>query len=218
MAGITVHMCAMAACRRSARLAPLAKEKVLTPTKVSKKVLLSKSVKVEPCASPQEVCARGLEVPTPPSSGSKRKLPFEIDRTLHSESVRPLSRRESEKITDSFRIVKQEVCEVDKDVKPPPLDLSSRRGTRKTKVEAAESTSDLKKPVARARREKSKTDENASHESKVRPRKTKKEKTDAAVLLNVKEEGWSAEQVETGNKIALLATGPSLDLAAKTSK
>ncbi|KAG0606665.1 hypothetical protein M758_9G158900 [Ceratodon purpureus] len=217
VAEITLHMCAMAACRRSARLAPLATQKVVTPTGGSKKVSLAKSLKVEPCTSPEEVCAQGLEIPTPPSSGSKRKLAFEKDRTVRSKSVRPIACRESEKITHSFRVVKQEVCEVDKDVKPLPVGLSSRRATRKAKVEATESADNVKKPVVRGRREKSKTDDNASLELKARPtvkKKIKKEKTDAAPLLNAKDESGSTAKVESG---ALVATGPSLALAAQAT-
>lgn len=219
MAGITLRMCAMAACRRSARLVPLAKQKVVTPTDTSKTILLSKSVKLEPCTSPQEVCAQ-LEVPTP-SSGSKGiELAFERDRTLRNKSVRSLSRRESEKITDSFRVVKQEVCDVDKDVNILPLDFSSRRVTKRAKVEATELKDDIKKPVVRAKWEKSKTDETASHETKTRPtvkRKIKKEKTDAPLLSTVKQESGSAEKFETSNEIALLAIGPSLDFAAQAT-
>ena len=219
MAGITLRMCAMAACRRSARLVPPAKQKVDTPTDTSKTILLSKSVKLEPCTSPQEVCAQ-LGVPTS-SSGSKRELAFENDRTLRNKCIRSLPRRESEKITDSFRIVKQEVCDVDKDVSILPLDLSSRRVTKRAKVEATQLKDDIKKPVVRAKWEKSKTDETASHETKTRPtvkRKIKKEKTDAPQLSNVKQESGSAEKVETSNEIALLAIGPSLDFAAQASK
>lgn len=215
VAGITVRVCAMAACRRSARLAPHVKQEDVTPTDISKKVLLSKSVKIEP----QEVRAPGLEASAPPRSGRKRKLGFEKDRISLTTSIHSLPRRKSEKITDSFKVVKQEDCHVD--VKPLPVDVPSLRGTKKPKVEATEATDDIKKPIVFVRRERSKTEADSLPKAKVRPtvkREIKREKTNVATLPNVKEERCSPEKVEEGNEIALLATGPSLDVAAQASK
>lgn len=201
-----MRMCAMAACRRSARLAPLAKREVVTP---AKKLLLSKSVKVEP----QEVRAQGLEAAAPSSSGNKRRLGFEKDRI---SPIHSLPRRKLEKITDSFKVVKQEDCNVDKDVKPEPVGLPSLQGTKKPKVESMEAMDDIKKPNVFVRREKSKTEAGSLPKSKVRPtakRESKREKTNAAALLTVKE-----EKVVEGNEIAVLATGSSLDAVEQASK
>jgi hypothetical protein len=80
---------------------------------------------------------------SPPTSSSQCQLAFEKNRALHNKSICPLSCRESEKSTDSFTIVQQEVHEVDKDVESLPPNLSSCRVIKKVKVEAIELTVDI---------------------------------------------------------------------------
>lgn len=214
MAGTTVRVCAMAACRRSTRLAPVVKQEVISPTDVSKKVLLSKSVKVEP----QEVLAQGLQASAPSRSRSKRKPDFEKERISLTKSIHSLPRRKSEKVTDSFKVVKQEDYQ---DVKPQPVDWHNLQGPKKPKVEATEETDDIKTPIVFVRRTKLKTEADILPKAKIRPtpkKEVKRKKTNTAAPQNVKDESRSVENVEGGNEIALLGTEPSLDLAVPASK
>lgn len=145
VAGAVVRACVMAACRRSARLAPLVKQEVVTP----KKALLSKTVKVE------------------------------------QEAV------QSEKITGSFKVVKQEA-----DVKPLQTDMPNRRGRKKPKIEAED---DTKEPIVFVRRERT--------HSLPKAKAVKIEKPNAATLVKVKD-----ERVDEGNEIvSLAAAGPLLN-------
>ena len=150
MAAISLHRVGMAACRRSARLAPQASRKSITPTDI----LISNhpqsntftgeslvaSIKSEPDTSPYQVrdCSNRI---SKPKAGSKRKLNFERGEVSQLNSSVPRSSVKLENMSNFSVplqvVVKQEEGQNGANVNGKPLKASNSRGRRDTKVEAS---------------------------------------------------------------------------------
>uniref|UniRef100_A0A7I4D411 HhH-GPD domain-containing protein n=1 Tax=Physcomitrium patens TaxID=3218 RepID=A0A7I4D411_PHYPA len=208
----------MAACRRSSRLAPLVSQKLAAPCDVSKKLLLPTTVKVEPCVSLQEARAQGVKDSLSSSSLRNCKIGRKKETVSRTKFVDQAPPRKLDKITGSFKVVKQEVCQVDKNIGPEPPHLPGLRQTRKVKSEDVEATDDIKIYVSRARKKKLKTEGTPLDGSNVCPgnnKEMKRDSSDAATLVTAKEETCSADKVETSKEITSLAIVPSSNLSGQ---
>lgn len=150
MAAVSLHGIAMAACRRSARLAPLANRKLITPTDI----LISNqpqsntftggslvaSIKSEPDTSPYQVreCRNRI---SKPKAGSKRKLNFEPGEVSQLNSSVPHSSVKLENMSNFSVplqvVVKQEEGQNGENLNGKLLNASNSRGKRDIKVEAS---------------------------------------------------------------------------------
>lgn len=132
----------MAACRRSARIAP----------QLTSKNVIAKSVKAEACTPPFEMHRMQgyMRTPITPGSSNKRKLSFEPS-TSKARAAPTLNLAES--FTSLPSSVKQEVGEAGEDVKPlgggASWNVYGRRKIRENLKAPKEENSDVKKPVQR---------------------------------------------------------------------